>query len=712
MALEAGQAFVDLVPRLSGNFAQDAADQVERATTPLMDRLSAKLGEVGEKLRSTGTRLTLGVTLPLVAAGAAAFSFASDLSESTSKARVVFGEMFGAVDAWAKNAATNLGISRQEALEAAGTFGNLFRSMGIGLPVAEEMSTKVVGLASDLASFNNANPTEVLDALRAGLVGETEPLRRFGVNINQARLEAKALELGLWDGESALSSSAKAQAAYALIVEDTTLAQGDFARTSDGAANKQRTLVAKLKDTAAVIGQRLLPIGEKLLGWVTGLFDGLDSVSPVLTDVVIGIGIFAAALGPIIFLVGTLATALGFILSPAGLIVAAIVAIAVAAYFVYQNWETIWPAIQRIAGEVFEWLEDHAGFLVDAIRGIIRGVTYVVDHWDEIWGQIKETAGEVLDWLVANVGPVFDVAARAVEVAMDRISDVVDVAVAVISWVWENFGANIVSIITGIWDTIVGVVEGALDIIRGVLDIFIAVFSGDWGAAWDGIKAIVAGAWQIITSLIGGALNFVTNIISIGLGAIGQLFSFVWGLISGGVGAAWETIKSVVSSGIGAVVGFIAELPGKVLGFVFSLLAAGASLGGAIIDGIKNGITGAAQGIADIATAIFATFKKGWNEVARTINDFIPDEVGFDTPFGFVGVDLPDNPIPTFHSGGIVPGRPGEEVLALLQAGERVIPAGQAGTGSVDQRTYTFVGYDTRDVLEELAWQEMTSGAA
>jgi hypothetical protein len=104
------------------------------------------------------------------------------------------------------------------------------------------MSTSMVGLASDLASFNNTDPAEALEALRAGLTGETEPLKRYGINLNDATLKAEAMRLGLDTTGSTLSANTKAQAAYSLIMQQSSLAQGDFARTSAGLANQQRIM--------------------------------------------------------------------------------------------------------------------------------------------------------------------------------------------------------------------------------------------------------------------------------------------------------------------------------------------------------------------------------------------------------------------------------------------------------------------------------------
>jgi hypothetical protein len=77
-----------------------------------------------------------------------------------------------------------------------------------------------------MASFNNADPSETLDALRAGLAGETEPLRRFGVSLSDARLKQEAMNMGIYKGKGPLTPTRKAQATYALILKDTKDAAG------------------------------------------------------------------------------------------------------------------------------------------------------------------------------------------------------------------------------------------------------------------------------------------------------------------------------------------------------------------------------------------------------------------------------------------------------------------------------------------------------
>jgi len=236
---------------------------------------------VGDDLGGMGSKLTsiLPSFKTVAIAGTAAFgaiaassfklvSMASNLEESQSKVNVVFGASAGVVNEFAATSAQAFGITKQAALEATGTFGNLLQAFGTGKGQAAEMSTTLIGLAADLASFNNTGIEDAIQALRSGLSGETEPLKRFGVAINDVRLKEEARTLGLYDGKGALDINAKTQAAYALILKDTSLAQGDFERTSGGFANQMRILKASLSDAATELGTVLLPYFKTFVTFV------------------------------------------------------------------------------------------------------------------------------------------------------------------------------------------------------------------------------------------------------------------------------------------------------------------------------------------------------------------------------------------------------------------------------------------------------------
>jgi len=188
-----------------------------------------------------------------------AIDAASDFQESTSKVNVVFGRASKSIKDFASTAATSLGQSKQSVLDAAGVFGTFGKAAGLAGDDLATFTTDFVTLSTDLASFNNTTPEEAITAIGAALRGESEPLRRYGVLLNDAVLRQEAMTLGIYDGKGALTAQQKVLAAQAAIYKQTGDAQGDFLRTSDGLANSQRTLGAVLKNVQIELGTKLLP---------------------------------------------------------------------------------------------------------------------------------------------------------------------------------------------------------------------------------------------------------------------------------------------------------------------------------------------------------------------------------------------------------------------------------------------------------------------
>lgn len=285
------------VSQLKGGLAQ-----AESAIKGVDDNV--KVAEGGMK-KMIGTLKNVAGAMGLAFAGTQLVQFAKDsvmaasnMAESLSKVRVVFGEGAAEVEAFGKKAAENLGISNQAALEAAGTYGNLFQAFGLGQGQAQEMSTSLVQLAADMASFNNTSIDDAINALRSGLSGETEPLKRFGVALQDARLKTEALSMGLIKNTSeALTPAAKAQAAYAIIMRDTALAQGDYARTADGTANTMKTLQAKIADAKVALGDALMPAFRAMLAVLNLAIPALKALANFFKNNQDEIKAFAIVLG-------------------------------------------------------------------------------------------------------------------------------------------------------------------------------------------------------------------------------------------------------------------------------------------------------------------------------------------------------------------------------------------------------------------------------
>jgi len=232
----------------------------------------------------------------LAVAGGKAVSMASDLAETQNKVGVIFGSSAKSIQNFASSANKALGQTQNEALTAASTFGTFGKAAGLAGDDLATFSTDFVTLASDLASFNNSTPEEATLALGAALRGESEPLRRFGVLLDDATLKAKATEMGIYSGNKALTSQQKILAAQQAILEQTTDAQGDFARTSDGLANQQRILRATLEDTATKIGMALLPAVQAVLPFLTKFAEWASKNTPVILGVSVVIAAIATSI--------------------------------------------------------------------------------------------------------------------------------------------------------------------------------------------------------------------------------------------------------------------------------------------------------------------------------------------------------------------------------------------------------------------------------
>ena len=193
---------------------------------------------------------------------------ASDLQEVQNVVDVTFGNSAAEIDAWAKTAINQFGLTETKAKQFASTLGAMMKSSGLAGKEIVEMSESLSGLAADMASFYNLDFDTAFQKIRSGISGETEPLKQLGINMSQANLEAFALEKGITKALDKMSQGEMVMLRYQYLMQATADAQGDFARTSDGYANSLRLLQSNLDSIKTKIGTAFLPI---LANATTGL---------------------------------------------------------------------------------------------------------------------------------------------------------------------------------------------------------------------------------------------------------------------------------------------------------------------------------------------------------------------------------------------------------------------------------------------------------
>lgn len=419
-----------LIGALRVSLSMDTA-AFERGADIAEKRISAfgkKMQTAAGRMASIGKTMSIAITAPLTAFGIASFKAASDAAELDSAFAQTFGKLAGSMDRWAEATGNAMSRSTREIKEGANAFGLYFNQAAKTRIEAAKMSQQFTVLAQDLASFNNTSVDDALVALRSGLSGETEPMRRFGVFLNEAAVKAKALEMGLTPLNGKLTDQQKIMARAAIILQATTNAQGDVIRTSAGAANQIRASKAAWEELQIVVGTKLLPMFTPLisklaevLNWFTQLPKPVQNVALTIAAVTAVTGPFLIGFGAIINAVSKsapLITALvkAWTLLKAGLLAARVAAIAtlpalipfivpiglitaavVAGYLAWKNWDKIKAIVANMVQGVVAWLKRLAApfiWVIEKVRGVgdafgrlydrVVGHSYIPDMVSEI----------------------------------------------------------------------------------------------------------------------------------------------------------------------------------------------------------------------------------------------------------------------------------------------------------------------------------------
>lgn len=336
---------------------------------------------------------------------------ASNLNETLSKSQVVFGEFGSSVIKMGENAARSMGMSKNEAVAAAATYGNLFVSMGLVKDKSAEMSTNLVQLAADFASFNNIPVAEALEKIKAGLLGQGEPMASLGVIINENTLRQEALNLGLKVGTGVLDGAVKAQAAYSLMLKQSSTAQGDFARTADGVANSERINAAEIENLTASIGEGLLPVYGEFLKLANGAVSILSKVVTANSDAAKIIKDHATEVGKSsktyaeytkevranALSIGILITDNGDLVTKTGQVIATNAMATQAQYDLTRAIETGSIAAQKWIDEGTDWISAN-----DRVTKAIENTTLAefansgqTDRWVTDWGRKKQATDDL-----------------------------------------------------------------------------------------------------------------------------------------------------------------------------------------------------------------------------------------------------------------------------------------------------------------------------
>ena len=283
-------------------------DRTVRSQTSAWNDFVKDTEQRTQDLQDIGGAITTYLGLPLTVAAGASIKLASDFEESLNKVKVAFGTSAQQVISWSQTSTEAMGLASGSALDAAALFGDMATSMGISRNRAADMAMSLTQLGADLASFKNIPIEQAMQALNGVFTGETESLKMLGVVMTQTQLQAFALTQGITKQVDKMTEAEMVALRYAFVMDRTKNAQGDFARTSQGAANQMRMFGENMKQLGVEFGQIVLPAFTDLLRKVNDLTKGVSDMSTGQKEATIAIG------GTVVGL-GALATATGIAFS-------------------------------------------------------------------------------------------------------------------------------------------------------------------------------------------------------------------------------------------------------------------------------------------------------------------------------------------------------------------------------------------------------------
>ena len=542
------------------NFGSVIQQQMEVAGQKVQD-FGEKISDAGEKISDAGEKL-LPVTGTIVGLGTAAAMLGSDLEESQNKVEVSFRDSADQVQAFAKTTLDAYGIAEGTALDMAALYGDMATAMEIPTQKAAEMSTGLVGLAGDLASFNNIGLDQAQDALKGIFTGETESLKNLGVVMTQTNLLQYAMEKGMIDtsksalqlekeqvalekaqvkyneavskyGESSLeardaavkvaeaqealdekakgsldtlSQAEQVQLRYAYVMDATKNAQGDFARTSDGAANSMRVCQEAIKEAGASFGTLLTPYVAEAAQMITEIIKKITALPEAQKEMILLIAAIVAGIGPLLIIGGKLISGIGTFISVGGklisgigsiisvvgklgtvfsflaanpvvLIIAAITAFIAALVLAYNNCEWFRDGVNGAIEKVKEvWSNS-----VEAVKGFMTSIS---EKWSVVSNEIKDVSQTVMT--------------AATEVVKERLS--------AMKAAYEQNGGGL----------------------KGIAAATMEGIKGYYTAGWDFIDTLTGGKLTAIKDTIQQKMEGAREAVSQAIEKIKSIFNFEW----------------------------------------------------------------------------------------------------------------------------------------------------------------------------------------
>ena len=526
-------------------------------------------------------------------------------------------------------------------------------------PIAGALGFSVEDTAEAIGLMANAGikSTQAGTSLRTIMTNLSGEVKICGENIGEVTVATTNADGSMRDlsdiladcrtAFSGLSESEKAAAAESLVGKNAmsgflalmNAGEGDIAKLSgaidncNGAAQSmadtmnnnlegQLTILkSQLQELAISFGEILLPAVKKIVGWVQGFIDVLNSLPDGVKETIVTVALIAAALGPVLIIIGKIITAVGTIMTivpkvvgvikavktaflalnatmlanPIVLIIAAIAALVAAFIYLWNNcdefrqfWIDLWESIKEIAVAVWEALKEFFGAAWEFIKTTAETVwNALAGFFTGLWEGIKNTFTTVVNAISNFLSTMWNTIKSVAETIWNAIS-------TFFTTIWNRIKTVVTTVVTAIstflttaWNTIKTVITTVLNAIK-------TVFSTVWNAIKNVVTTVVNGIKNTITTVWNGIKNTVTTVVNAIKTAVSTAFSAMWNGIKNTISGIYNTIKNGFTNAVN---------------FIKNLASSAFSWGADIINGIVNGIKSCIGKVKDAVCNVADTIK-------------------------------------------------------------------------------------------------------
>lgn len=515
-----------------------------------LDRVSAKMKKVGEKMQVFGKKMTTMVTLPVAGAFAGMAKSAMELEATEAKFYTVFGNMSDDADAFLDKFRELTPATKAESRSLASSIQDLMVPMGIARDEATKMTGEFMHVTGALANFNSGTHSaeDVAIAMQSALTGMYRPLKGLGVQLDKTTIQEIALKSGMADTKEEITKAMEAQILLDEIYKQSGDALSAYTEENLDAKTKLLLLKSEVIDMAQVYGARLLPGLNNIIDKMRALTERFKNLSPEAQTLIMKIMAVAGAIGPVILIVGKLTAMFGFMLSPMGLVIATLSLVALS---LAELWRTS-EVFREIVTTAFQNVRDKAIQIFTNIKDFI--LQFIADFkafWTEYGDSIVTTTRDKFNAIWQNVSKFMTMIFMRVDKIMTSLKELFAVVWGVIQDIWKKHGDTIITVVKTTFEVIKTVIKTALDIVNDIIQAFTALLSGDWETFWEEIFSIVKRIWDTIVDTVPTLLENFDKAWRMGVDILKDTGKAMMEGLWEGLKAIWEKIKGWIDDSIG-----------------------------------------------------------------------------------------------------------------------------------------------------------------